>query len=368
MATITHDEPATDHQADAARRDPQGAPLVELAIRLAALGLLLYLALILVRPFISIVIWSVVIAVALYPGFDWMARQLGGRRRLAAVIITIVSLLVVIGPATWLVLGLVESVRFVSQQFDVSTLTLPLPPSSVRGWPLIGDQIYDFWTLASTNLKAALAKVAPELRPFGSSVLRLAADTGTGMLKFIASIIIAGFLYAPGPKLVDGLKKFAHRLEAAHGDEFVDLAGATIRTVSRGVVGIAVLQALLAGLGLMVAGVPATSLLTSGVLVLGIIQIGPALILIPLVIWSWFVMEPMAALLFTAYMIPVNLIDNVLRPLLMGRGLRVPLVVILIGVIGGTLASGITGLFLGPIVLSVIWEMAVAWVKDAEEA
>jgi len=138
--------------------------------------------------------------------------------------------------------------------------------------------------------------------------------------------------------------------------------------VSRGVVGIAVLQALLAGLGLMVAGVPATSLLTSGVLVLGIIQIGPTIILIPLVIWSWFVMEPMAALLFTAYMIPVNLIDNVLRPLLMGRGLRVPLVVILIGVIGGTLASGITGLFLGPIVLSVIWEMAVAWVKDAEEA
>ena len=138
--------------------------------------------------------------------------------------------------------------------------------------------------------------------------------------------------------------------------------------MSRGVVGIAVLQALLAGLGLMVAGVPATSLLTSGVLVLGIIQIGPTIILIPLVIWSWFVMEPMAALLFTAYMIPVNLIDNVLRPLLMGRGLRVPLVVILIGVIGGTLASGITGLFLGPIVLSVIWEMAVAWVKDAEEA
>jgi len=138
--------------------------------------------------------------------------------------------------------------------------------------------------------------------------------------------------------------------------------------VSRGVVGIAVLQALLAGLGLMVAGVPATSLLTSGVLVLGIIQIGPTIILIPLVIWSWLVMEPMAALLFTAYIIPVNLIDNVLRPLLMGRGLRVPLVVILIGVIGGALASGITGLFLGPIVLSVIWEMAVAWVKDAEAA
>jgi len=138
--------------------------------------------------------------------------------------------------------------------------------------------------------------------------------------------------------------------------------------VSRGVIGISVLQALLAGIGLMVAGVPQASLIAFAVLILGIIQIGPSIILIPVIIWSWTVMETTSALLFTAYMIPVNLLDNFLRPIIMGRGLKTPMLVILIGVIGGTLAYGITGLFLGPIVLAVIWELLVAWIRESDPA
>jgi predicted PurR-regulated permease PerM len=114
-------------------------------------------------------------------------------------------------------------------------------------------------------------------------------------------------------------------------------------------------------------GVPGASLITSAVLILGIIQIGPAIVLVPLIIWSWFSMETTSALLFSAYMVPVSLLDNVLRPFLMGRGLQTPILVILIGVIGGTLSQGITGLFLGPIVLAVIWELLMAWVKDNEK-
>jgi predicted PurR-regulated permease PerM len=138
--------------------------------------------------------------------------------------------------------------------------------------------------------------------------------------------------------------------------------------VSRGVIGISALQALLAGLGLMVAGIPGASLITSAVLILGIIQIGPSIILIPVIIWSWTAMETTSALLFTAYMIPVNLLDNLLRPFVMGRGLDTPILIILIGVIGGTLAYGITGLFLGPIVLAVIWELLVAWIRERDSA
>jgi len=138
--------------------------------------------------------------------------------------------------------------------------------------------------------------------------------------------------------------------------------------VSRGVIGISVLQALLAGVGLMVAGVAQASLIAFAVLILGIIQIGPSIILIPVIIWSWTVMETTSALLFTAYMIPVNLLDNFLRPIIMGRGLKTPMLVILIGVIGGTLAYGITGLFLGPIVLAVIWELLVSWMRESDAA
>lgn len=357
-----------DDQRDLFGRDQTTASFIEIAIRLGVLALLLYWSLILVRPFISIVIWSVVLSVALYPVFEWASFYLGGRHRIAATLITISSLLIVIGPATWLALGLVNSLRLISEQLDFSTLTIPPPPTSVKDWPLIGDPIYQFWELASSNFSAAFAQIVPQLKPLGSSLLRIGADTGLGIVKFLVSIIVAGFLFSHGPPLVDAVKKFARRLNPTRGDEFVDQAGATIRAVSRGVIGISVLQALLAGIGMMVAGVPQASLIAFAVLVFGIVQIGPSIILIPLIIWYWTAMDTGSALLFTAYMVPVNLIDNFLRPIVMGRGLKTPILVILIGVIGGTLAYGITGLFLGPIVLAVIWELLTAWIREQEEA
>jgi len=350
------------------RSEKTTSSFVEVAIRLAALALLLYWSLILVSPFISIAIWSAVLTVALYPVFEWISLRLGGRHRLAAALVTLLSLLVIIGPATWLALGLVDSIRLISERLDLANLTIPPPATSVKEWPLIGEPIYQFWDLASTNLSAALAQILPQLKPLGSSLLRIGADTGLGIIMFLVSIIVAGFLFSPAPAIVGAVKKFAHRLNPARGEEFVDQAGATIRAVSRGVIGISVLQALLAGIGLMVAGIPQASLITFGVLVLGIIQIGPSILIIPVIIWSWTFMDTKSALLFTAYMVPVNLLDNLLRPIVMGRGLKTPMLVILIGVIGGTLAYGITGLFLGPIVLAVIWELFVSWIEERENA
>ncbi len=344
----------------------QTTTIVELAIRLGVLALLLYSSFLLIEPFISIVIWSAVLAVALYPVFEWISFRLRGRRRLAAVLTTVLSLLIVIGPATWLALGLIDSLRVISDQLDPSMLTIPPPSNSVKQWPLIGEPIYQFWELASTNFSGALAKIIPQLKPLGSRLLRIGADTGLGIIKFLVSIIIAGFLFSSAPAIVDAVKRFARRLNPARGEEFADQAAATIRAVSRGVIGISVLQALLAGIGLMGAGIPQASLITFAVLIFGIIQIGPSVVLIPVIIWSWTLLDTTSALLFTAYMVPVNLLDNVLRPIVMGRGLKTPMLVILVGVIGGTLAYGITGLFLGPIVLAVLWELLVAWIRDTE--
>ena len=182
--------PSIDH--DPSDHDQLTATWVELTIRLGVLGLLLYLSFLLVRPFISIAIWSVVLTVALYPVYDWIVDLLGGRRRLAAALLTSLSLLIVIGPATWLVLGLIDSLRILSERFDLSALALPPPPESVKSWPLIGDPIYQFWDLASTNLQAALAKIAPHLKPIGSSLLQIAADAGTGAIKFFIAIVDCG--------------------------------------------------------------------------------------------------------------------------------------------------------------------------------
>lgn len=355
---------ASEHQHDRSERERITAQFVDIAIRLGVLGLLLYSAFALVRPFVSIAIWSAVLAVALHPAFDWTARRLGGRPRLAAVLVTLASLVIIIGPATWLALSLIDSLRTVSEHLNGSTLGIPAPPPAVRGWPLIGEPLYQFWDLASTNLRAALAKIVPHLKPFGATLLRVAANTGTATLAFFVSIVVAGFLLSSAPMLAKAVHAFSRRLAAARGEEFTKLATVTIRTVARGVIGISVLQAMLAALGLAVAGVPAASLITSAVLVLAIIQIGPAIVLIPVVIWSWFAMDTTAALLFTAYMVPVNLIDNVLRPMVLGRGLKTPMPVILLGVVGGTFAYGIAGLFLGPIVLAVIWELLIAWTSE----
>ena len=210
-------------------RDQVMATGVELTIRLGVLGLLLFFSFLLVRPFLSIAIWSVVLTVALYPVYSSIVDLLGGRRRLAAALLTFLSLLIVIEPATWLVLGLIESVRILSERFDPSALALPPPLESVKGWPLIGNQIYQFWDLASTNLQAALDRIAPHLKPIGSSLLSIASDAGTGAIKNFIAIVIDGFAYSPAPTLVDGIMKFSRRLAKERGEEFVQLASATIQ-------------------------------------------------------------------------------------------------------------------------------------------
>jgi predicted PurR-regulated permease PerM len=251
------------------------------------------------------------------------------------------------------------------KEFDAhSTVVIPSPPESVKSWPLIGEQVYQMWTLAATDTKAILLEVAPKLKPLGSKVLDLAGNVLYGLLEFIVSIIIAGFLYAPGRRLLAAVRPALGRISGARAEEMVKLAGSTIRNVSRGVVGIALLQALLAGVGFMAVGIRGAGFLSFLALILGIIQIGPSILILPVVIWSWTALDTTTALIFTAYMIPVSLLDNVLRPVLVARGLTTPMPVILVGVLGGTIAYGISGLFLGPIILSVAWALAVAWVQD----
>lgn len=186
------------------------------------------------------------------------------------------------------------------------------------------------------------------------------------MLQLLVAIVVSGFLFTQGPQLVEALKAFLDRALGHRGKDHVQVAGATIRNVSRGVIGIALLQALLAGAGFLAAGIPAAGALAFVALLLGIVQIGPAILFLPLIIWSWTAMETMQALLFTAYMIPVGLVDNILKPILMARGLTTPMPVIIVGVIGGTIAYGIVGLFFGPIVLSVAWAVMAAWVQGSE--
>jgi predicted PurR-regulated permease PerM len=341
---------------------------IQLVIRLGLLGLLIVWTFLIIRPFVPILTWSAVLAVAFYPAFSWLAERLGGRPRTAAAILTLVTLGVVIGPATWLGLSAVDGIRDLASQIGSGDLVLQAAPEQIKSWPLIGSQIYDFWNLAYTNIRAVLREVAPYLKPFAGVMLSFAGSAGVGTLQFLLSVVVAGFLFPYGPQLVAAVRGFLFRIVPEQSEHFVGLAGATIRAVSQGVIGVAIIQALLAGIGLKLAGIPSAGLLAIIVLLLSIVQIGAAVVFIPVLIWIWMDKDVPTALLLTIFLGVVGILDNILKPLVMGRGLTTPTLVILLGVIGGTLTHGIIGLFIGPIILSVAWELAAAWIRVDQDA
>src|SRR5882757_1440114 len=323
-----------------------GDDVVQLVIRLGLLAFLIYWTFVLIRPFVPILAWSIVLAVALYPVFSLLSRLLGGRPKLAAAILTIINLGIVIGPATWLGLSAVEGLKEFAGNLSAGNLVVPSPPEGVKDWPLIGPRLYELWSQASNNIRAALREVAPYLKPVAGTLLAL-----------------AGFLFPYGSQLVTAGRGFLHRIVPEQSEHFLDLAGATIRAVSQGVIGVAIVQSLLAGIGFKLAGVPGAGLLAFAVMLLTIVQIGAAIVLLPVIIWIWIEKDFTTALLLTLFLGIVGIFDNIVKPLVMGRGLTTPTLVIFIGVVGGTLAHGIVGLFIGPIILSLAWELTVAWIR-----
>src|SRR3954467_6232842 len=339
-----------------------GDDVIQLAIRLGLLAFLIYWTFVLIRPFVPILVWSIVLAVALYPVFGLLARLLGGRPRLAAAILTVVNLGIVIGPATWLGLSAVEGVKELAASLGAGNLVVPSPPQAVKNWPLIGPQLHELWTQASNNIRAALRELAPHLKPLAGILLALAGNAGVGTLKFLLSVALAGFLFPYGSQLVAAGRGFLYRIVPEQSEHFLELAGATIRAVSQGVIGVAIIQSLLAGIGFKLAGIASAGLLAFAVMLLTIVQIGAAIVLFPVIIWIWLDKDFTTALLLTLFLGLVGVLDNIVRPLVMGRGLTTPTLVIFVGVIGGTLAHGIVGLFIGPIILSLAWELTVAWI------
>ena len=348
----------------ALRQSRSNDEFIQLAIRLVLLAFLLYWSFVLVRPFIPILAWSMVLTVAFYPAYNWLSIRLGNRPKVAALIITMINLAIIIGPVTWLGFGLIDGLQGFAAQLGEGSFAVPSPPEGIKDWPIVGARIYGLWDQASTNLRAALRELAPHLKPLAGPVLAFAGSAGVGTFKFILSVVLAGFLFLYGPDLVAATRRIQARLIAQRSEDFVGLAGLTIRTVSQGVIGVAVLQSLLAGIGLKLAGVPHAGVLAFVVLILAILQIGSVIVILPVIVWIWATKEFTAALLLTVYLLIVSLADNVLKPMLMGRGLSTPMFVIFIGVMGGMLAHGIVGLFVGPIILAVVWELMMAWIGE----
>jgi predicted PurR-regulated permease PerM len=338
----------------------------EIFIRIGALILLFGWCFVIVQPFTGIIGWAVVMAVALYPTFDWLRSLLGGRTKSAAALLTLAFLLVFIAPAVVLSETLVTGVRMVASQLQHGNVTIPMPSESVKSWPLIGERVTAVWTLAATNLDAAVAQFQEEIAGVGRWLLAQAAKTGLGLLQFIVAVILSGILLATSATGSDMGQRIARRVVGENGERFARLAVATTRSVARGVLGVALIQATLAGLGMLVVGIPGAGLWAIVALMFCIVQIGPALVLIPAAIYIFSSASTTTAILFAAWCVFVLLIDNVLKPMLLGRGVDVPMIVVVVGAIGGLLTMGVIGLFVGAIVLVLGYSALVAWLGAAD--
>jgi predicted PurR-regulated permease PerM len=334
---------------------------IEAVIKIAFLALIVVWCFQIVRPFITLVIWGIVLAVALYPIVGWLSNKLGGKEKMAIVILTLSILALILIPSYFLSASMVEGAHHVAKGLQDGTLKVPPPTESVASWPLVGESLYEYWKLASTNLEAAIERVGPQLKGVTNWLLGAAAGTGAGILQFIISVIIAGVLMVNAKGGYNFTKSFTMRLAGQHGADFAVIAAATVRSVAQGVLGVAMIQAVLAGIGLIVMDVPLAGLWAFLVLFLAVIQLPPILILLPIIFYVFSVADTTPAVIFAIWNILVSGSDAFLKPMFLGRGVDVPMLIILVGAIGGMMLSGIIGLFVGAVILALFYKLFIVW-------
>ena len=340
--------------------------LTRTTLALLFIGVLIAANFWILRPFIPAFVWAVIIVVATWPVLLWIQSGIGGKRGLAAAIMTLALLALLIVPVIAAVLAILDIPERVSALVkSLETQGLPPIPGWVSGIPFVGAKIAEAWgELAS----AGRDDIAARLVPHAGNIISWLADRVGGrvmmIVQFLLTVIIAAILYSGGETAAEAVRRFARRLAGQRGDDVVVLAAKTIRGVALGVGLTAVIQTALGGIGLAVAGVPAVTVLSAVMFVLCIAQLGPALVLFPAVGWLFWSGQTLWGSVLLIWSIAVVAMDNVLRPVLIKKGADLPLLLIFAGVIGGLLGFGIIGLFIGPVVLAVTYTLLGFWIGD----
>jgi len=340
---------------------------LETSINIGLAALLAASCLLFVKPFVPLIAWGIIIAVASYPVFLKLQRVLGGRGGWAAALYTLILLAILIIPVVLLAQSLVEGVQTLTAHLKDGTLGVPAPPDSVAGWPIIGARVYNLWKAASDNLSDVVLRFAPQIKSALPELLSAAAGLGLTVLEFLLAILVGGALLANAPAATKAARSMFVRIFGEKGPEYHQLVSSTIHSVTNGILGVALIQTVCAGLGFLVAGLPAAGLWAVIFLIAAVLQVG-MLVLIPAVIYMFAIASTTKAIIFLVWCTIVGLMDNVLKPLLLGRGVAVPIAVVFLGAIGGFVAMGIIGLFVGAVVLSVGYKLFLVWVEPATVA
>ena len=334
------------------------------ALRIGFVGLLIVLSYLILKPFLFVVMWGIIIAVGIYPLFKKFAALLGNRKKLASTIITLFALALLIVPSYYLMESTIGSVKNLAAELEEGTFKVPPPSENIAEWPLIGKPVYDTWKLASVNIEAAVKTFEPQIKEFASNILSGILGLGSTVLLSLISIIIAGALLVKADSAEIAARKAFKILIGKKGEGFTELAGATIRSVVQGVLGVAIIQSVVSGIVMLIFNIPLAGLWALIVLFFAIIQLPPLIILLPIAVYGFSILDTTSAIIFLVLSIIISMSDAFLKPIFLGRGVDVPTLVILLGAIGGMMLAGVIGLFVGAVVLALAYKVYQALLED----
>jgi predicted PurR-regulated permease PerM len=346
--------------------EPASTDVARVTLMVMVIAILIAGSLWTLLPFIAALVWATTIVVATWPLLLWVQKRTGGRRALATAIMTFMVAIIVIVPFWIAITALLDaSENVVAIVRSYMTNGLGAPPAWLANIPLAGERATDKWLeLAAADPSVLAETIRPYARAGAAQMVAITGGIGGLLVHFLLTVVLVGVLYATGESAAQGVIAFARRLAKDRGERGVVLAGQSIRSVALGVVVTALIQSALAGLGLWLCGVPHPGLLTAVIFVLCIAQIGPFLVLIPAIIWMFGNASIGWALAFLIWSIPVGIMDNFLRPILISRGVDLPMLLIIAGVIGGLISFGVIGLFAGPVVLAVTYTSLQEWIRE----
>jgi len=334
----------------------------EVFIRMSLLTILGVSCFLLLRPFLDLIIAGIIIALGVYPGYQKLTNLLRGRSRLAAVLCTLLLLVAILLPTLLLAETLAEGLRNIAEQLKSGQLRIPPPPPSLDRLPIVGMKLKEFWTLSSLDMSEAVRRLAPQIQQRVPALVSASFSIGGVLFKLVIAILLAGFLLATSEKRIRFADMLFRRIFDDQGPEFEQLVASTIRSVTNGVLGVAIIQCLLASLGFWIVGLPGAGLWGVMFLVASVLQVG-VVVLVPAALYAFAICSTSHAVMFLIWCIIVGAMDNVLKPILLGRGSKVPMAVIFLGVLGGFITMQIIGLFIGAIILSIGYKLLIAWLN-----
>jgi predicted PurR-regulated permease PerM len=354
--------------------EPESRPATSLwdtLIRVALIGGLAWLCFQVFSPFLKLMVWSIILAVTLFPVHQWLARRLGGRQGLTSIILVALAVALIVVP-TWLLMNsFADSIHRSVEALQQGAVQIPPPREGIKKLPVVGNEIYEKWANARNDLPGLVHSMQPKLGDLARQAVSMVASVGGTMLLFLASFVVATILMARGASAASTGRSFFVRVAGTtRGEALAKLSIATIRAVALGVVGVAAIQALLIGLALLIAGIPVAGVLAIIALVLGIAQVPALLVTLPCIVYIWASGDYStgAAVAHTIILLLTGMADNVLKPMMLGRGVDVPMPVILLGALGGMASGGILGMFVGATALALGYEIFMKWVATNPES